>query len=433
MSMTSTVTNDVTPDDNDESFASLPVGVGNFELDDVTVDASTTDVTSNANDDVSIVSEATDAMSMSSFAESSPVAPPRSASPLKSDKPKSRSLPRGMTPPPTPPVRSDSERKQASRYASRSQETLLSGDSGFSQLSHATTPSNTSASQELLDSEVETSGGRGGVSEGDVAPQTDRSTPELQEEIDSALAEITHGLQTLEKQQKLKRDGVSPAPRATATVASGAADTPDLVLGLPVGSAQSPATSPKDRVAGESAAISTAEVFANSNQSTMKKTGSKSATPVTSSVAIESGDSTGSVPPVLAQPPSSVAMARDEVIMLSRTASARHKPKAAKRTDRHLSDPEVTSHVQHEPPPPMFQPRVVHHVDSPRSKPEAPSPLREVTPPKVAPKPALKVKPPTMRKTFKSPEVWKKLGMPQPTNTTATTTTTTATSKEPTQ
>ena len=414
MSMTSVPKSDVTPDE--ESCQSLPVDVGNFD-DDVTVKPGKVRVY--AGDDVSIASEVTDATSIASFGDSttsSVASAVRGASPLKTEKPKSRSLPRGVTPPPVPPARSDSERKAATRYTSRSQETLLSGDSGFSQLSHATSPSCTSASQELLDSEVDAAAG---ASDGDavscapVAAQVDRSTPELQQEIDSALAEITHGLQTLEKQQKLKRDaGVAkqPLPPPRSTTAASATDTPDLVLGLPVGSAQSPATSPKDR-ATESAAISTAEVFANSNQSTMKKTGAKNAA-VTSSATVEMSSSTGSVPVVFQQNPS-LATESDEVALLSRTAStassARQKPKVAKRNERHMSDPEVTSQ-----PPPMFQPRVVQHVEAPQTRVEAvatetPSPKREMTPPKVAPKPSLKVKPPTMRKTFKSPEAWKKL------------------------
>ena len=111
-----------------------------------------------------------------------------------------------------------------------------------------------------------------------------KTTEDLANDIDTALAEVMSGLQSLEMQQNMDK----PTKTTTATMNVAAKHTPDLVLDLPV-SDEPP--SPKERVSPvsssgekssggatsssgsdtESPTLSTAEVFAKSNQSTIKK------------------------------------------------------------------------------------------------------------------------------------------------------------------
>ena len=106
----------------------------------------------------------------------------------------------------------------------------------------------------------------------------EKTTDDLQHDIDSALAEVMSGLQSLEMQQ---HGGEKPpqrkARKAPKPPPAHPKHTPDLVLDLPVTS-DAP-SSPKDHSDSDSESsnssssnlLSTAEVFANANQSTIKK------------------------------------------------------------------------------------------------------------------------------------------------------------------
>ena len=95
--------------------------------------------------------------------------------------------------------------------------------------------------------------------EGDV-----ETTDNLQKDIENALAEVASGLESLKMQQ-----AVSSSTEPQRTVIGHPKHTPDLVLDLPI-STESP--SPKDGSEPDSPTLlSTADVFAESNQCTMKK------------------------------------------------------------------------------------------------------------------------------------------------------------------
>ena len=116
-----------------------------------------------------------------------------------------------------------------------------------------------------------------------------KTTEDLHNDIDSALAEVMSGLQSLEMQQTMDKAPVSTTPQTTtATMNVAAKHTPDLVLDLPVsdeppspkergsplggsGSEKSVSTASSSGSDTESPTLSTAEVFAKSNQSTIKK------------------------------------------------------------------------------------------------------------------------------------------------------------------
>ena len=90
----------------------------------------------------------------------------------------------------------------------------------------------------------------------------DRSTDDLNLDIDSALAEIMSGVQSLEMQTLDMPLDKLPKPSVTHP-----RHTPDLVLDLPVSTERGS----RERNDPDSPTMSTAEVFAKSNQSTIKK------------------------------------------------------------------------------------------------------------------------------------------------------------------
>ena len=322
-----------------------------------------------------------------------------------------------------------------------SQATLLTRDSGFSQLSRETTPATdashvTSGSQELLDDHGDDIGNDddddavdidqpipAASDEALVKTGPEPGSPDWHHDIDNALAEIMHDVQSLEKQQHQQQ--VTSSANATSKPAASTRHTPDLVIGLPVGQkSPSPAASPKSKVVDDTV-LSTAEVFANnSNQSTLKKVGSKGQP-------IEASSSADNVPRVFGAPSAAEAQ------LMGRTASvtaSRHKQLQQQRQappprqERRRSDPATSDQLSAESligqQSPMFQPRAVHSVKAPQprsvsttperpgvtpEKPPASAHDQHVTPRSSGPKPPLKVKPPVLKKTFKSPDVWKKV------------------------
>ncbi len=89
-------------------------------------------------------------------------------------------------------------------------------------------------------------------------------------DIDNTLAEIMSSVHSLELQQKVppKQPSLRQRPKRPPPPPSSYKHTPDLVLDLPV--SQTP-SSPKEKREKDSPTLSTAEVFAKSNQSTIKK------------------------------------------------------------------------------------------------------------------------------------------------------------------
>ena len=96
--------------------------------------------------------------------------------------------------------------------------------------------------------------------------------PDFQD-IDTALAEVMSGLQSLEQQQRVEKVQKQKVLKLQKVPAAHPKHTPDLVLDLPITS-DAP-SSPKDHSDSDSEGstniLSTAEVFANANQSTIKK------------------------------------------------------------------------------------------------------------------------------------------------------------------
>lgn len=123
----------------------------------------------------------------------------------------------------------------------------------------------------------------------------EKTTDDLQHDIDSALAEVMSGLQSLEMQQRVEKTHIkqSRVRKLEKMPPAHPKHTPDLVLDLPISSNAPP--SPKDHSDSDSEhsnnsstsnLLSTAEVFANANQSTIKK---GSSMPRGSSTGISSG------------------------------------------------------------------------------------------------------------------------------------------------
>lgn len=155
----------------------------------------------------------------------------------------------GTSPPPRPPISSTS-----SSSPSRSDE-----DIGSSSIPDRT---------DNVDSESRLSGEAPASVPVKGVPilEDEHKTPEdLAQDIDEALAQVMSGIRSLGLQQGIKIDG--------AMLAGGSEfkHAPDLVIDLPVGCAQA-LPSPSSAVASkESPTLTTAEVFANANQCTIKK------------------------------------------------------------------------------------------------------------------------------------------------------------------
>lgn len=96
--------------------------------------------------------------------------------------------------------------------------------------------------------------------------EDEHKTPEdLAQDIDEALAQVMSGIQSLGLQQGVKIDD------AMLKGSSEFKHTPDLVIDLPISSAQQLPSPGSAAVNEESPTLTTAEVFANMNQCTIKK------------------------------------------------------------------------------------------------------------------------------------------------------------------
>ena len=169
-----------------------------------------------------------------------------------------------------------------------------------------TQPSSTQPSMQPTSQAGEASSSQEGASsdtavpsESPVSSVLDQSTDELQQDIECALAEVMHGLHSLQMQQQQNQSGVTTVPGRQSIVSPRLqtktlpSHTPDLVLDLPLTVDQSataqpkpvpPPTVPVVLADEDSPTLTTAEVFAKSNQSTMKK-GSSMPRGVTSAMA----------------------------------------------------------------------------------------------------------------------------------------------------
>ena len=111
-----------------------------------------------------------------------------------------------------------------------------------------------------------------------VSSVLDQSTDELQQDIECALAQVMHGLHSLQMQQNQSSVSV-PGRQSILQNKTLPSHTPDLVLDLPLNVDQSAVPQPKPMsntvplvaTDDDSPTLTTAEVFAKSNQSTMKK------------------------------------------------------------------------------------------------------------------------------------------------------------------
>ena len=135
----------------------------------------------------------------------------------------------------------------------------------------------------------------------DKSPE-DLGLGDLEHDINSALEEIMSGVKSLELQQKDDNSGPTAGMPPKFPVGN-LKETPDLVLDLPVGDDHKEHPSPKSTHSGssgksssgtsstdsDSPTLSTAELFANNNQCTMKK-GSSMPRGVTSTSVIKSGE-----------------------------------------------------------------------------------------------------------------------------------------------
>ena len=175
-------------------------------------------------------------------------------------------------------------------YSSSSRDTLASKDSGYSHNgSRDATPvkdggggGSHHGSRDKLDETTSLSSSSERLEEvkvkvsevEEVSKQKPLGGGDWTSDLDTTLAEIMHGVESLEKQQQ--QDEPPPVktliqphkPESLPPVNS--KDTPDLVLGLPVGK-DSPSPTPSPKSKDDSPTLSTAEVFANNNQSTIKK------------------------------------------------------------------------------------------------------------------------------------------------------------------
>lgn len=136
----------------------------------------------------------------------------------------------------------------------------------------------------------------------DKSPE-DLGLGDLEHDINSALEEIMSGVKSLELQQKDDKDTGSTSGMPPKFPVGNLKETPDLVLDLPVGDEAREHPSPKSTHSGssgksssgtsstdsDSPTLSTAELFANNNQCTMKK-GSSMPRGVTAPSAIKMGD-----------------------------------------------------------------------------------------------------------------------------------------------
>ena len=137
----------------------------------------------------------------------------------------------------------------------------------------------------------------------DKSPE-DLGLGDLEHDINSALEEIMSGVKSLELQQKDEKDpGSTSGGMPPKFPVGNLKETPDLVLDLPVGDDAKEHPSPKSTHSGssgksssgtsstdsDSPTLSTAELFANNNQCTMKK-GSSMPRGVTTTSAIKTGE-----------------------------------------------------------------------------------------------------------------------------------------------
>lgn len=200
-------------------------------------------------------------------------------------------------------------------YSSSSRDTLLSKDSGFSNTSinssRDTTPVKDNDDLKDVDEEaLDTNIPVGDDNDESDEPVKQQPQPEdWAHELDSTLEEIMKGVHSLEVQQncdkqqhqeqKVKANKPENLPPVITTK-----DAPDLVLGLPVGqSSPSPTPSPKGPK-DDSPTLSTAEMFANNNQSTIKK-GSHVAVQKAPMIEVSSGytQSASTTMPRMTEPP----------------------------------------------------------------------------------------------------------------------------------
>ena len=116
------------------------------------------------------------------------------------------------------------------------------------------------------------------LSSSSIDPDAHKTPEDLAADIDNALAEVMSNIQSLGMRHNVDT-GVVVAPSASKPSLSVGGDfkrTPDLVIDLPIGVAQQP-TSPKAKtpvpavIEKDSPVLTTAEVFANMNQCTIKK------------------------------------------------------------------------------------------------------------------------------------------------------------------
>ena len=136
----------------------------------------------------------------------------------------------------------------------------------------------------------------------DKSPE-DLGLGDLEHDINSALEEIMSGVKSLELQQKDDKEPSSTGGMPPKFPVGNLKETPDLVLDLPVGDDAKEHPSPKSTHSGSSGTsssgtsstdsnsptLSTAELFANNNQCTMKK-GSSMPRGVTPTSAIKVSD-----------------------------------------------------------------------------------------------------------------------------------------------
>ena len=253
-----------------------------------------------------------------------------------------------------------------------------------------------------------------------------RSTEELHNDIDSALAEVMSGLQSLEMQQK-----VDPLPKKKQPPSSLAKHTPDLVLDLPInneppspkdtrvsppgeGSGGSGGSSSSGNSDTDSPTLSTAEMFAKSNQSTIKK-GQSMTMPKSMTSSFTAG-SVGPSPLARVQELSQLSSSHMRRSASSNAAMHSRRQNTPPRTEKErYSDPPGDNHQI---PEQVWQPQIAQIIkapspamDRPRTPERAQTPEKPVLPskpgslPRPSPDrvtkptpPPIKAKPPTRKK-----------------------------------
>lgn len=310
-------------------------------------------------------------------------------------------------------------------YSSSSRDTLLSKDSGFSNSSSRdTTPVKDSdspkGSKETLDNKS---------SPIDTETSTDQTIGVQQhenwsEELDSTIQEIMKDVHSLEKQQENIYNPKSNKPENLPSVIT-TKDTPDLVLGLPIGQdSPSPTPSPKSKDDSPTT-LSTAEMFANNGQSTIKK-GSHVTVPKEKETLYT--PSASSTMPRMNEPPNleqfEMAMKRSQSLtpaLRARQAMYKQSVESDKKTPERTEvtyTPEIPIAVLQQKIASVVKPhdaslilraRTPERLVTPEASAQDSHETRQLQTKVDKSKPTVKAKPPVMKKPGKSPDVLKRL------------------------